>query len=153
MAEPETEDLLAADLEAAREPTPGALALVHKLAATGDGGHRYTCPSYEIQREDGSSLSVPGFQPTAAYEVAIANLLPDAERRADPSGVREVLEWADEPLATVEVAAVCGIGLEDARAALGHVAEEQHIGFEGLWHLNGAPAEPRRLRQASGAAA
>jgi predicted DsbA family dithiol-disulfide isomerase len=140
MSEPETDDLLAADLEAAREPTPGALALAHKLARTETGGHRYTCPSYEVQREDGVSLSVPGFQPVAAYEVAIANLAPGATRREDPSSVREVLEWADEPLATAEVAAVCGISLEDARAELGAVAEEEHIGFEGLWHLNGATA-------------
>jgi hypothetical protein len=72
--------------------------------------------------------------------VAIANLAPEATRREDPSSVREVLEWADEPLATVEVAAVCGISLEDARAELGAVAEEEHIGFEGLWHLNGVTA-------------
>ncbi|MDQ6834764.1 MAG: DsbA family protein [Actinomycetota bacterium] len=80
MSEPETEDLLAADLEAARQPTPSALGLVHKLAGTDDGGHRYTCPSYEIQRSDGVHLSVPGFQPVDAYEVAIANLLPEARR-------------------------------------------------------------------------
>jgi predicted DsbA family dithiol-disulfide isomerase len=138
MAEPETEDLLAADLEATRRPTPEALALVHKLSSTDDGGHRYTCPSYEIRRDDGTTLSVPGFQPIAAYEVAIANLLPDLERRSKPSGVREVLEWADSPLASIEVAEVCQIDLEEARAELGKVAEEQHIGFEGIWHLNGA---------------
>lgn len=139
MREPETEDRLNADLEAARAPTPAALAMAHKLAGTGDGGHRYTCPSYEIQRHDGVSLSVPGFQPLAAYEVAIANLAPEATRRADPTDVREVLAWADAPLATAEVAAVCGISLEEARAELGAVADEQHIGFDGLWHLSAAP--------------
>ncbi|HEX8975486.1 MAG TPA: DsbA family protein [Solirubrobacteraceae bacterium] len=138
MAEPETADQLSADLEAARAPTPAALAMAHKLARTDDGGHRYTCPSYEIQRHDGVSLSVPGFQPGAAYEVAIANLAPEATRREDPTDVREVLEWADAPLATAEVAAVCAISLEDARAELGAVAEEQHIGFDGLWQLGGA---------------
>jgi predicted DsbA family dithiol-disulfide isomerase len=138
MAEPETEAALAADIEAAREPTAGALAQAHKLAGTENGGHRYTCPSYEIQRPDGVSLSVPGFQPVAAYEVAIANLAPELERRDDPADVGEVLAWADAPLATAEIAAVCGLSLEDARAQLGAVAHEQHIGFEGLWHL--APA-------------
>lgn len=83
---------------------------------------------------------MPGFQPAAAYEVAIANLLPELERRSKPSDVREVLEWADTPLASIEVAEVCEIDLEDARAELGKVAEEQHIGFEGIWHLNGVPA-------------
>jgi predicted DsbA family dithiol-disulfide isomerase len=140
MAEPETEDLLTADLEAARAPTPSALALAHKLASDGNGGHRYTCPSYEIQRHDGVSLSIPGFQPVAAYEVAIANLAPDLTRREDPGDVREVLEWADAPLATAEVASIRSISVEDARAELGAVAEEQHIGFEGIWHLNGAAA-------------
>jgi 2-hydroxychromene-2-carboxylate isomerase len=139
MAEPETDDLLAADLEAARAPTAAALALVHKLAGNGNGGHRYTCPSYEIQREpDGVSISVPGFQPTAAYEVAVANLAPQASRRETPTDVAEVLSWAGEPLATAEVAAVCELELEDARAELGRVARERHIGFEGLWELGGA---------------
>jgi predicted DsbA family dithiol-disulfide isomerase len=137
MAEPETESLLREDMAAARRPAPAALALSHKLAKSGDG-HRYTCPSYEIERAtDSVRLSAPGFQPLAAYEVAVANLLPDAERRADPQTVREVLAWAGEPLATAEVAAVCGIGLEDAREELGRVAHEEHVGFDGLWHLNG----------------
>jgi hypothetical protein len=141
MDEAETEDALAADLEAARDPSPAALALAHKLAPAEDGGHRYTCPSYEIQRDDGVRLTVPGFQPIAAYEVAIANLAPDATRRPRPSGVREVLEWADAPLATAEVAAVCELSLDDARAELGAVADEQHIGFDGIWHLDGVPAQ------------
>jgi predicted DsbA family dithiol-disulfide isomerase len=137
MAEPETEDRLAADLEETREPTRGALALVDKLAEEGDDRHRYTCPSYEIQREDGASISAPGFQPVAAYEVAIANLAPELERRPNPDSVVEVLAWAGVPLATAEVAAVCELGQEDARAELGKVASEQHIGFDGLWSLNG----------------
>jgi predicted DsbA family dithiol-disulfide isomerase len=138
LREPETEALLQEDLKASREPTAGALALSHKLAGTGDGGHRYTCPSYEIERaSDELSLSVPGFQPLASYEVAVANLLPEARRRADPRDVREVLVWAGEPLATAEVAAVCAIGLADARERLGYVAEEEHVGFDGLWHLKG----------------
>jgi predicted DsbA family dithiol-disulfide isomerase len=136
LAEPETESLLAEDLAQARRPTPAALALSHKLAPTGDGGYRYTCPSYELQRSsDGASLSAPGFQPTLAYEVAIANLDPKLTRRDDPQSVTEVLEWAGEPLATAEVAAVCGIDLDDAREQLGRVAREEHIGSDGLWAL------------------
>lgn len=113
--------------------------------AIGDGSgyrHRYTCPSYEIERSsdsDGarSAFTVPGFQPLAAYEVAIANLCPSAERRADPADVEEVLAWAGDALATAEVAAVCVIELEDARERLGRVAAEEHIGSDGLWRLNG----------------
>lgn len=139
LAEPETEAELQDDLGAARRPAERALALTHKLAET-DGGHRYTCPSYEIERgSDGILLAVPGFQPFEAYEVVIANLTPDAPRHDDPSDVREVLRWAGEPLATAEVAAVCGIELEDARQQLGRVAEEEHVGFDGLWHLDGVP--------------
>jgi hypothetical protein len=140
LAEPETEELLRQDMAESRTPSPGALALAHKLART-ETGHRYTCPSYEVTREsDGASLSVPGFQPVAAYEVAVANLAPDASRREDPEDVREVLEWAGEPLATIEVATICGTDLTDARERLGRVADEAHVGFDGLWHLNGVVA-------------
>ncbi len=141
LTEPETEALLREDLAASRQPGRQAVALAHKLART-DDGYRYTCPSYEIEADGADAeLAVPGFQPLAAYEVAIANLAPDAARRPDPEDVREVLDWAGEPLATVEVATVCGIGLDEAREQLGRVAAEEHVGFDGLWHLNGAPAE------------
>ena len=100
MAEPETEDALAGDMKASRTPSPAALALVHKLADDGDGGHRYPCPSYELKRTDGATLTAPGFQPLAAYEVAVANLIPGAERRPDLTEVTEVLTWPGEPLAT-----------------------------------------------------
>jgi predicted DsbA family dithiol-disulfide isomerase len=133
-SEPETEALLRQDLSEARSPTPEAVALRHKLAAT-DDGYRYTCPSYELEHAGGASLSVPGFQPTLSYEVAVANLMPGAARREDPKGVAEVLAWAGEPLATAEVAEVCGIELEAARELLGHVATERHLGFDGLWSL------------------
>jgi predicted DsbA family dithiol-disulfide isomerase len=140
LAEPETEALLREDMAQSRRPRPGALALAHKLAPT-ETGHRYTCPSYEITRvSDGESLSVPGFQPLAAYEVAIANLAPEASRREDPEDVREVLEWAGEPLATIEVATICATSLDDARERLGRVADEAHLGFDGLWHLDGVVA-------------
>jgi predicted DsbA family dithiol-disulfide isomerase len=139
---PETELALEEDLHAARHPTPAALALSERLARWSDGW-RYTCPSYEIVRNsDGAQLSVPGFQPLRAYEVAIANLAPELTRREDPAGVEEVLEWAGEPLATVEVAEVCGgIDLNVAREALGRVAAEHHVGFDGFWTL--APAAER----------
>jgi hypothetical protein len=140
MSEPATEQALEEDLELARHPALEAVALKHKLASW-SGGWRYTCPSYEIVRAaDGAHLSAPGFQPLLAYEVAIGNLLPSAERRDDPESVEEVLAWADEPLASIEVATVCGIELDDAREQLGRVAEEQHLGFDGLWSLPGEAA-------------
>jgi predicted DsbA family dithiol-disulfide isomerase len=146
MSEPETEQALAEDLELARHPTPEALALKHKLAKWSDGW-RYTCPSYEIVRTaDGARLSAPGFQPLLAYEVAIGNLLPSAERRGDPENVEQVLAWGGEPLASIEVAAVCGIELDDAREQLGRVAVEQHLGFDGLWSLPAGAASGERLQ-------
>jgi predicted DsbA family dithiol-disulfide isomerase len=136
IAEEETERTLQEDLDSARHPSPEAVALKHKLASWSDGW-RYTCPSYEIERaSDGARLSVPGFQPLEAYEVAIGNLLPTARRRATPTGVEEVLAWAGEPLASIEVATVCEMELGETREALGRVAVEQHLGFDGLWSLS-----------------
>lgn len=136
LVEPATEERLREDLAESRAPTPAAVALSHKLASTGDGGWRYTCPSLEIVRDDtGASLSIPGFQPTLAYEDAIANLAPELTRRDNPESVTEVLEWADEPLATIEIAEVCGIDFDEAREQLGRVADQEHLGPDGLWSL------------------
>ena len=124
---------LAGDRAAAREPSCAARVLDDKLA-NWSGGRRYTCPSYEIERRsDGVRIAVPGFQPFAAYDVVLANLLPGSDRRDAPSSVLEVLEWAGEPLATREVAVVCDIGHDEAREQLGRVATERHLGFDGLW--------------------
>jgi len=125
------------DMHAARHPTPEALALGDRLADW-SGGRRYTCPSYEIVRaSDEARLSVPGFQPFAAYDVALANLIPGAERRGAPESVAEVLEWAQVPLATREVEVICDIDHETAREELGRVADEDHVGFDGFWSLTG----------------
>jgi predicted DsbA family dithiol-disulfide isomerase len=126
---------LAEDKAKAREPLPAARALDHKLA-NWSGGRRYTCPSYEIvRRSDGVRIAVPGFQPFAAYDVVLANLIPGLDRREPPSDVAEVLRWTGEPLATKEVAVVCDVDSARAREALGRVASEQHLGFDGLWSL------------------
>jgi predicted DsbA family dithiol-disulfide isomerase len=133
MASEEVQRALDEDRAAARDPTDAALALDHKLAPA-DGGRRYTCPSYEIVRlRDELQIDLPGFQPLAAYEVALANLAPAADRRDSPESVLELLEWAGEPLATREVAVVCDIAHEEARQRLGRVASERHLGFDGLW--------------------
>lgn len=140
LAEPETNTALRGDMRAARAPTPEAVALPGKLARDPDSkaGYRYTCPSWELVH-DGRTATVPGFQPTAAYEVTIANLAPELTRREDPADVTEVLLWADEPLASAEVAAVCGLDLDDAREQLGRVAAEEHIGADGLWSPAAVP--------------
>jgi predicted DsbA family dithiol-disulfide isomerase len=131
--DPDVERELEADAAAARRPSHAALALDHKLAPAGES-RRYTCPSYEITRTgDGARFDVPGFQPVAVYEAAIANLAPELERRALPTSVDEVLAWAGEPLATAEVAAICELEHDEARIELSRVAREQAVGPDGFW--------------------
>jgi predicted DsbA family dithiol-disulfide isomerase len=138
VAEPATEGELRDDMELARRPMPAARVLDHKLA-NWSGGRRYTCPSYEIVRlADGVRIAVPGFQPFGVYDVITANLVPGLERRDPPASVEAVLEWCGTPLATQEVAVVCDISHDEARERLGRVADEQHIGFDGFWTLNGS---------------
>ena len=134
----DVEHALREDMTAARDPIQAARVLDDKLA-NWSGGRRYTCPSYEIARvSDGVKIAVPGFQPFAVYDVVTANLVPGVDRRPPPESVEEVLRWTGTPLATQEVAVVCGIDFADARERLGRVAEEQHVGADGFWTLNGA---------------
>src|SRR3954470_21731280 len=136
--DPAVEVALREDAAAARAPSAAALALSHKLAdARGLGVPRYTCPSYEIERSVGDGwprFDVPGFQPVEVYEAAIANLAPELERRPAPGSVAEVLEWAGEPLAAAEVAAICDIGRDEAERELALVAG----GSGGWWSLPAA---------------
>jgi predicted DsbA family dithiol-disulfide isomerase len=136
MAEERVERELREDMRLARRPLPAARVLDHKLA-NWSGGRRYTCPSYEIVRQsDETRIAVPGFQPFAAYDVVLANLVPDLDRRDPPATVEEVLRWTGTPLATKEVAVVCDIPLARAREQLGRVANEQHVGADGFWTLS-----------------
>jgi predicted DsbA family dithiol-disulfide isomerase len=133
--DPEVETELRADMAAARKPMPAARVLDERLA-NWSGGRRYTCPSYEITRlSDGVTISIPGFQPFAAYDVVLANLVPDLDRCEPPDSAAEVLEWAAVPLASQEVATVRCIPLDDAREQLGRVADEEHVGADGFWSL------------------
>ena len=141
--DPAVEAELRADMAASRAPSAPSLALDHKLAPAGDLGRRYTCPSYEISRSSGGDwprFDVPGFQPVEVYEAAIANLAPELERRAAPTSVEEVLEWAGEPLATAEVAAICGTQPVEARTELARIAHEDAVGPDGFWSLPAAAA-------------
>lgn len=131
-----TERAVAGDFAAARAPSRQARALDHKLSDWA-GGRRYPTPSWEItRREDGLTLSIPGFQPFEAYEVAIANLIPDVQRRGPASDPAEVLEWAGEPLATREVARVLDRSDEDAASALRTSgATEIELASGSFWRL------------------
>jgi predicted DsbA family dithiol-disulfide isomerase len=135
MVDPRAEQALTEDMAAAREPMRAARVLDHKLA-NWSGGRRYTCPSYEITRlADGVTISVPGFQPFAVYDVLLANLVPGTDRRPMLDDVADVLRWAGGPLATQEVAVLADIDPFDARERLGRVATERHVGTDGFWSL------------------
>jgi predicted DsbA family dithiol-disulfide isomerase len=135
LEDPRVDAAVSDDMAAAREPMRAARVLDHKLA-NWSGGRRYTCPSYEITRlADGVTISVPGFQPFAVYDVVLANLVPGSGRRPPPEDVAEVLEAAAAPLATREVALVADIDHAAARERLGRVATERHVGSDGFWTL------------------
>jgi predicted DsbA family dithiol-disulfide isomerase len=126
---------LATDRAAARDPLPAARLLDHKLGGPPEE-RRYTCPSYVATSEGTGPSVAPGFQPVEAYEVLLANAAPGLERREEPSGVAEVLAWAGTPLATVEVAAVCGLEPGEAREALVAAgAVERPVGADGYWSM------------------
>ena len=127
-ADAEVEAALAEDKRASRSPSPAARALDHKLGGPA-GERRYTCPSLELD-----ALALPGFQPSEAYEAAVANLAPELPRRPDPEDVGAVLAWAPFPLATAEVAAVRNGSIEDARVELaGSGARFSPAGADGYW--------------------
>jgi 2-hydroxychromene-2-carboxylate isomerase len=118
---------LEADAAAARDPSPAARALDHKLGGP-RSRRRYTAPSYVI-----GGVAVPGFNPVEVYETAIAHCAPDLPRRPKPESVGALLEWAGEPLATAEVALVMGMEIDEARTALRPVARWQPAGADGYW--------------------
>lgn len=134
-ADPAVERELERDKREAREPSPAARVLDHKLA-NWSGGRRYTCPSYEITRlSDGVRIAVPGFQPFAVYDAILANLVPGLDRRDPPVSVAQVLAWKGIPLSTQEVAVVCDMPFDSAREKLGRVASQDYVGADGFWSL------------------
>jgi 2-hydroxychromene-2-carboxylate isomerase len=139
--EPEVEAALREDMRLARSPSAVALALNHKLADA-EGGRRYTAPSYVLSRLDDPSrvLDVPGFNAVEGYEAAIANLAPELERRPAPESVEEVLAWAGEPLATAEVALVCGLDRDEAQRRLEAAATPVPLGDVSYWTLAAVPS-------------
>ena len=131
------ESELQADIAAARAPSAAARALDHKLGGPREQ-RRYTAPSYEFVRNPGDApFTVPGFNPVEAYETAIANLAPELTRRPKPQTVADLLAWADEPLATAEVAIVAQLDPIAARAALSRVARPLPAGADFYWSPTG----------------
>jgi predicted DsbA family dithiol-disulfide isomerase len=117
------------DVAAARRPAPAARALDHKLGGPA-AERRYSAPSYVI-----ADIAIPGFNPIETYETAIANVAPDLPRRPPPRSVSAVLEWAQEPLSTAEVALIMGTDIPRARADLARVGDFSPAGLDGYWTL------------------
>lgn len=124
--------VLREDMAATRAPLPEALALAHRLSKS-DGGLRYSTASAVFEHGH-RRVVMPGFQPFAVYEVAIANVAPELERRPRPQTVGEILSWAPYPLATAEVAELRGIGLDDAHSQLQQSgAQLTPVAGDGYW--------------------
>lgn len=128
-AMPAVEDALRADIEAARSPSPAARVLDHKLGGPPQQ-RRYTAPSYELGAA-GRTFAIPGFNPVEAYEAALANF--GLSRRAKPESVEQLLAWASEPLATVEVIALMQADPAKTRAALAASATAIPAGADFYW--------------------
>jgi predicted DsbA family dithiol-disulfide isomerase len=132
LADEQVERQLREDMAATRAPLPEALALAHRLSRS-NGGLRYSTASAVFARGD-RRVVMPGFQPFAVYEVAVANVAPEIERRSPPKTPEEVLAWAPYPLATAEVAELRGIGLEQAREELQRAgAKLTEAAGDGYW--------------------
>jgi hypothetical protein len=130
MRTPAVEDALRADIQAARDPSAAARRLDHKLGGPAEE-RRYTAPSYEITA-DGRTFSLPGFHQPEAYEAVLANA--GLTRRAKPESVEQVLDWAPEPLATVEVIAIMQADAAKTRAALARAGTPIPAGADFYWH-------------------
>jgi predicted DsbA family dithiol-disulfide isomerase len=132
LAEDGVEAELRADMAQTRSPLPEALAMAHRLSKS-DGGYRYSTAS-AVFESDGRRVVMAGFQPFAVYEVAVANVAPELERRPACESVEDLLAWASYPLATAEVAELRGIAIDDARKELeqsgAHLAE---VAGDGYW--------------------
>jgi predicted DsbA family dithiol-disulfide isomerase len=131
----ETEKVMRSDMDAARSPGKAALTLSHKLGRTTDGGQRYSAGSYIFKQAEQTVFELPGFWPYVVYDAVLANLLPDIKQYEKPHSIEELIQWADMPLATAEVAHVMGITMPEANNKLTKVAHKKTLGQDGFWYL------------------
>lgn len=131
------------DREEAGRPDTVAIALEKTAASAAPSGTRYTTPSYVFSLRE-RSMSVPGFQPLEAYEVALHNLAPDLERHPAPDAHAFLTARPNEPHATVEIAAAIGRSAHTTREQLAQMttagsAVRTPVGLGMLWSA-GPPA-------------
>jgi 2-hydroxychromene-2-carboxylate isomerase len=98
----DVEDAYQRDRAEARTAAGSPTQLQDKHATT-DGPVRYTAPSLVFEHR-GRRLEGGGWQPVEAYDVIVANLIPDGTRRAVPDDPWELLDRFPEGLTTQEVA-------------------------------------------------
>jgi predicted DsbA family dithiol-disulfide isomerase len=148
--DPAVLDAYAQDKERART-AEGTPTQAQGKSADTDGRERYTAPSLVFTRtRDGACMEAGGFQPMEAYDVVLANLAPELERRGAPEDPVEVLAAFPYALATREIAAVMAGHLSDAddaateRALIAAAADgrvwRENAGNDAFWHLGAAPA-------------
>jgi 2-hydroxychromene-2-carboxylate isomerase len=157
---PEVEEAYQADRAEARTAAGSPTEAQGKAART-DGDVRYTAPSI-IFEHDGRQLEAGGFQPVEAYDVLLANLVPELERTPPPHDPLEALEAFPYGLTTYEVAAVMtqNNGEPDPESAelalIEHVAERrvirESLGDGALWRVPSAGSDPGRTARGSAAA-
>lgn len=141
LADERVERELRQDMTETRAPLPEALALPNRLSRS-DGRLRYSTASAVFEHGE-RRVVMPGFQPFAVYEVAVANVAPDLERRAAPQNADEILRWAPYPLATAEIAELRGISLDQARNDLREAgATFSEAAGDGYWSSAYRQASP-----------
>jgi hypothetical protein len=97
------------------------------------------CGEPEVEAALQADIELAAGRPVPSYEIAgtpapdLEAALGELEPRPDPASVEAVLEWAGTPLATAEVAAVCG--REKVRDELAHVARFEPVAGNGYWSL------------------
>jgi 2-hydroxychromene-2-carboxylate isomerase len=140
---PEVREAYEADRAEARSAA-GTPAAAQGKTANSDGAERFTAPSLIFETEDGGRLVAGGFQSLVAYDVLLANLAPDLERRAAPEDLGELLAAFPDGLFTAEVAeATCaGAASESDRTAVEEAlldltaegrAARRPVGDDALW--------------------
>ncbi len=138
---PEVEDAYQRDRAEARSAAGSPTQLQDKHATT-DGPVRYTAPSLVFEGA-GRRLEAGGWQTIEAYDVIVANLIPEGQRRGVPDDPLQLLTAFPDGLTTQEVAQLLTRGNDapDRVAAevtmLGLVADGAAIrtplGDDALW--------------------
>jgi hypothetical protein len=143
---PEVEVAYLRDRAEARSAAGSPAELQGKTATT-DGPVRFTAPSVVFELE-GNRLVAGGWQTIEAYDVLIANLIPEGARRGVPESPLALLESFPDGLTTQEIAQLLTRGndtpdrTQAETAMLGLVANglatRTQLGDDALWRQTAA---------------